>query len=92
MEVIIHFFSVAAVKLTDKNANEDILIAENGKIPVKADPLIKRALDRFVKDNNKQQSGRWHFTVGKDIKDHCEGSKVIKRLKHERSKLYFFDK
>ena len=92
IEVIIHCFSVAAVKLsvessveslvsryekhfdkarqlTEENANEEMLIAENGPIPVRADPLIKRALDRFFKDNNEQQSGRRHFTVGKVIKD-----------------------
>ena len=47
----------------------------------RADPIIERAFNRCFKDNDKQQNGRLYFIVGKDIKDHFEGSKVTKRLK-----------
>ena len=68
-----------------------MLIAENGPILVRADPLIKRALDIYFKENNKQQEGKWHFIVGEDITSHSGDSKVIKRLKIQKLKLSFMD-
>ena len=114
VEVIMHCFSVAAVKLsvessveslvsryekhfdktrqlTEEHAKEEMIIAENGPILVRADPLIKRALDSHFKEHNNQQHGRWHFTMSENIKTHIQESKVIKKLKNERSKLPFME-
>jgi hypothetical protein len=53
-----------------------MLIAENGPILVRAYPLIKRALDAYFSNNNKQQKGKWHFTLNYDIRAHTEENKV----------------
>ena len=114
VEVIIHCFSAAAVKLsvegsveslvsryekhfdktrqfTEEHAKEEMIIAENGPILVRADPLTKGALDLHFKKHNNKQHGRWHFTIREDIKTHIQESRVIKKLKNERSKLPFMN-
>ena len=78
-------------QLTEEHAKEEMIIAENGPILVRADPLIKRALDSHFKEHNSQQHGRWHFTMSENITTHIQESKVIKKLRNERSKLPFME-
>ena len=55
-----------------------MLIVENGPILVRSDPLIKRALDAYFSENNRQQKGKWHFILTGGIRTHTDNSKVIR--------------
>ena len=66
----------------------------------KANPLTKRASNSYFKNQNKQQDGKWHFTVSENIRTHTDESKVIVstststrvwqiRFKEEKLKIAF---
>ena len=71
-------------QMNEDNAEEEMEIAENGPLLVHADNLLNQAMNKYW--NNSE----WHF-----IKTKTEGllhtSKVIDRLKKEKSKLSFMD-
>ena len=75
-------------QLDEENAEGEMEIAENGPLLVHADRLLKKAMEKYWRSVN--QSGEWHF-----IRKKSEGlfikSKVIDRLKSEKSKLSFMD-
>ena len=53
---------------------------------------IERAMNRYFKEHNKQQNGKWHFLLSEDIRSHAGGSQVMRRLQAESSKLSFMNK
>ena len=73
-------------QMKEENAEEEMEIAENGPLLIHADRILKRAMDKYWKDLN--QIGEWHF-VQKKFARLMVKSKVIDRLKAERSKFGF---
>ena len=48
-------------QLDQENAHMEMYTAENGPILVQADPLIKRALDKYWQDHNQRGGGKWRM-------------------------------
>ena len=77
-------------QLTAHNAHMEMFIAENGPTLVRADKLLKRALDKyFIGETKKNQ---WHFYHTDETRFHQEESLTVRRLKKVKSKLSFVDK
>jgi len=61
-------------------------------ILVQADPLIKRALDKYFKDHNQRDGGQWRMYHSDETRFYqTDDSKVTRRLLKEKSKLTFVD-
>ena len=61
-------------------------------ILVQADPLIKRALDKYFKDHNQRGGGKWRMYHSDETRFYqTDDSKVTRRLLKEKSKLTFVD-
>ena len=61
-------------------------------ILVQADPLIKRALDKYFKDHNQRGGGKWRMYHSDETRFYeTDDSKVTRRLLKEKSKLSFVD-
>ena len=61
-------------------------------ILVQADPLIKRALDKYFKDHNQRGGGKWRMYHSDQTRFYqTDDSKVTRRLLKEKSKLTFVD-
>ena len=61
-------------------------------ILVQADPLIKRALDKYFKDHNQRGGGKWRMYLSDETRFYqTDDSKVTRRLLKEKSKLTFVD-
>ena len=61
-------------------------------ILVQADPLIKRALDKYFKDHNQRGGGKWRMYHSDETRFYqADDSKVTRRLLKEKSKLTFVD-
>ena len=58
-------------------------------ILVQADPLIKRALDKYFKDHNQRGGGKWRTDKTRFYQP--DDSKVTRRLLKEKSKFTFVD-
>ena len=79
-------------QLDQENAHMEMYTAENGPILVMADPLIKRALDKYFKDHNQRGGGKWHMYHTDETRFYQpDDSKVTRRLLKEKSKLTFVD-
>ena len=88
-------------QLDQENAHMEMYTAENGPILVQvlsypilvqADPLIKRALDKYFKDHNQRGGGKWRmYHADKTRFYQPDDSKVTRRLLKEKSKLTFVD-
>jgi hypothetical protein len=78
-------------QLTEENAHQEMVIAENGPVLVHATPLLTRALDKYFL--NETKSSDWHFfSTDENRFNLTEASKTIKRLQSEQSRLSFMDK
>ena len=77
-------------QMTAENAHKEMFIAENGPILVRADNLLKRALDRYFLEETKKKE--WHFYHSDQSRHHQAESLTVRRLKMEKSKLSFVDK
>jgi len=62
-------------------------IAENGPLLIHADNLLKIAIDKYWSNT---KDGKWHF-ISKTSEGLNMNSKVIVRLKKQRSKLSFME-
>ena len=61
-------------------------------ILVQADPLIKRALDKYFKDHNQRGGGKWRMYHSDETRFYeTDDSRVTRRLLKEKSKLTFVD-
>ena len=79
----------------------EMYTAENGPILVQvlsypilvqADPLIKRALDKYFKDHNQRGGGKWRMYHSDETRFYeTDDSRVTRRLLKEKSKLTFVD-
>ena len=59
---------------------------------VRADPLLKRAMDKLFKDKNPSGDGRWHMYHSDTTRFYAQDdSRTMRRLKKEKSKLSFVD-
>ena len=77
--------------LTEENAHQEMVIAENGPVLVHATPLLTRALDKYFL--NETKSSEWHFFPTYETGFYLpDTSKTIKRLQKEQSRLSFMDK
>ena len=74
-------------QMDEENAEEEMEIAENGPLLVHADKILKEAMNKYWKKNG---SGEWHF-VRKQSESVFVQSKVLDRLKGEKSRLGFMD-
>ena len=78
-------------QLTEENAHQEMVIAENGPVLVHATPLLTRALDKYFL--NETKSSEWHFFPTYETGFYLpDTSKTIKRLQKEQSRLSFMDK
>ena len=75
-------------QMDEENAEEEMEIAENGPLLVHADLILKKAMHRYWKDVS--QNGEWHFVMMKS-ESLFKASKIMDRLKSEKSKLSFMD-
>ena len=67
-----------------------IWFSENPAILVQANPLIKRALDKYFKDLNQRGGGKWRMYHSDETRFYqTDDSKVTRRLLKEKSKLTF---
>ena len=61
-------------------------------ILVQADPLIKRALDKYFKDHNQRGGWNWCMYHSDETRFYeTDDSRVTRRLLKEKSKLTFVD-
>ena len=58
-------------------------VATNGPLLVEADGLLDKAMRNYWKGQ------RWHFIKRCDIRDYNKNSKVISKLRKQKSKLPF---
>ena len=59
---------------------------------VRADPLLKQAMDKFFKDKNPRGDGSWRMYHSDETRFYPQDeSKTIRRLQKEKSKLGFVD-
>ena len=60
----------------------------NGPVLVRADPLLKRAMDKFFKDKNPRGDGAWHMYHSDETRFYPQDeSKTIRRLQRRRANL-----
>ena len=78
--------------MSEDHALEEMLIAENGPLVHHADPILRRAMDKYWK-NKDIKHGKWHFVrKTNDIRKYTGGScKVIGKIPDTKSKLPFMD-
>ena len=81
-----------ARQLTEDHALEEMEISENGPILVKADGVLKAAMNRYWKTNSDDR--KWHFIrTSKYIKCYQGNQgKTVSNLLQEKSKFPFQDK
>ena len=79
-------------QLTEEKAHMEMYVSQNGPILGQADPLLKRALDKFFKDKNPNGDGRWHVYHSDTTRFYAQDdSRTMRRLNKEKWKLSFFD-
>ena len=74
-------------QLGEENAELEMEISENGPLLIHADKILKTAMDKYWSTT---EIGRWHF-VSKGSDNLKTTSKVVARLKKERSRLSFME-
>ena len=77
-------------QLHETDANHEMAISENGPMLHNADPVIKRSLNKYVRDHNKSGKGRWHFTATSTLAQLQKTSKTIKKQLAQKSKWPVF--
>ena len=86
----VHFDS--SRQLYEEKAHMEMYVSMNGPVLVRANPLLKRAMDKFFKDKNPSGNGRWHMYHSDTTRFYAQDdSRKMKRLKKEKSKLSFVD-
>ena len=75
-------------QLDENRAEEEMEISENGPLLIHADKLLLAAMNKYWKSNG---NGEWHF-VKKGRDNMFKQSKVLNKLKNQKSKLAFMDK
>ena len=79
-------------QLGEEKAHMEMFMSMNGPVLVRADPLLKRAMDKFFKDKNPSGDGRWHMYHSDTTRFYAQDdSRTMRRLKKEKSKLSFVD-
>ena len=79
-------------QLGEEKAHMEMFVSMNGPVLVRADPLLKRAMDKFFKDKNPRGDGAWHMYHSDETRFYPQDeSKTIRRLQKEKSKLGFVD-
>ena len=69
-----------------------LFLFRSNPILVQADPLIKRALDKYFKDHNQRGGGKWRMYHSDETRFYeTDDSRVTRRLLKEKSKLTFVD-
>ena len=67
-------------------------MSQNGPVLVRADPLLKRAMDKFFKDKNPRGDGAWNMYHSDETRFYPQDeSRTMKRLQKKKSKLGFVD-
>lgn len=70
----------------------EMFVSQNGPVLVRADPLLKRAMDKFFKDKNPRGDGAWNMYHSDETRFYPQDeSRTMKRLQKEKSKLGFVD-
>ena len=79
-------------QLGEEKAHMEMFVSMNGPVLVRADPLLKRAMDKFFKDMNPRGDGAWHMYHSDETRFYPQDeSKTLRRLQKEESKLGFVD-
>ena len=79
-------------QLYEEQAHMEMYVSMNGPVLVRADPLLKRAMDKFFKAKNPSGDGRWHMYHSDTTRFYAQDdSRTMRRLKKEKSKLSFVD-
>ena len=76
-------------QMEEETAEHEMEISENGPLLHHADTIIERAMDKYWRENS--ANGKWHF-VSRRGELGFKKSKVLQRLKKQKSKLAFMDK
>ena len=76
-------------QMEEENAEHEMEISENGPLLHHADNIIERAMNKYWRESS--ANGRWHF-VSRKGELGLNKSKVLRRLKKQKSKLAFMDK
>ena len=86
----VHFDS--SRQLGEEKAHMEMFVSMNGPVLVRADPLLKRAMDKFFKDKNPRGDGAWHMYHSDETRFYPQDeSQTIRRLQKEKNKLGFVD-
>ena len=79
-------------QLWEEKAHMEMFVSQNGPVLVRADPLLKRAMDKFFKDKNPRGDGAWNMYHSDETRFYPQDeSRTMKRLQKEKSKLGFVD-
>ena len=79
-------------QLGEEKAHMEMFMSMNGPVLVRADPLLKRAMDKFFKDKNPRWDGAWRMYHSDETRFYPQDeSKTLRRLQKEKSKLGFVD-
>ena len=79
-------------QLGEEKAHMEMFVSMNGPVLVRADPLLKRAMDKFFKDKNPRWDGAWRMYHSDETRFYPQDeSKTLRRLQKEKSKLGFVD-
>ena len=79
-------------QLGEEKAHMEMFVSQNGPVLVRADPLLKRAMDKFFKDKNPRGDGAWNMYHSDETRFYPQDeSRTMKRLQKEKSKLGFVD-
>ena len=79
-------------QLGEEKAHMEMFVSQNGPVLVRADPLLKRAMDKFFKDKNPRGDGAWNMYHSDETRFYPQDeSRTMKRLQKEKSKLSFVD-
>ena len=79
-------------QLGEEKAHMEMFVSMNVPVLVRADPLLKRAMDKFFKDKNPRGDGAWHMYHSDETRFYPQDeSKTMERLQKEKSKLGFVD-
>ena len=76
-------------QMEEENSDLEMDISENGPLLHHADIIIERAMNKYWMENS--ANGKWHF-VSRRGELGFKTSKVLQRLKKQKSKLAFMDK
>ena len=75
-------------QMEEENAEHEMEISENGPLLQHADNIIERAMNKYWRQNS--VNGKWHF-ISRRGELGLKKSKVLQRLRKQKSKLAFMD-